>query len=426
MYGLPKIKKVIKDAFTEYFIPQDYSLILYEDGDYSMCLGEEYKVLDGKKNYDAKYQMAKIDEISYFKDCYPEEVALYRKSYNTINSRIKLLSNDIRNRLGISNNFSNIYNIKPGDEDYKQFINDINKTLEVFRESCERRDIEYITDANEKIKDIIQRLNEKVDPFTSKIETKSTFCYSLEAIKEEFKKDLENATTEEQLDSVSFKYESANGNLVDYVAELLQAADLAVFSLEYRMPDREEILKEYTEFLIVIPEFLKLISLTEECCKKANEMRKELKQKRFDGSQEFLDRIDDIIEHDDTSDTYLYHVTPSKYDADRIIDEGLYMFSNNLASTTFEELKKETILKHGYGNSYQMYEDYIIIVDKPNDVDIVRKLTEEERKACKIVPRRMGLTNKPSYIIDTDYIVGYIDKENMEVIKNPNYKGYSR
>ena len=85
----------------------------------------------------------------------------------------------------------------------------------------------------------------------------------------------------------------------------------------------------------------------------------------------------------------------------------------------------DDILKHKYGNDFSSLEDYIIVFAEPKNEIITRKLTEEERKEVKIVPRRPGLASeKPTYVVDQKYIVGYIDKVNCQVVTNKKFYNY--
>lgn len=134
-----------------------------------------------------------------------------------------------------------------------------------------------------------------------------------------------------------------------------------------------------------------------------------------------MDELNKIISHDKDKFTYYYHVTQEEYDANRILNEGLYTFSDDFTKFLYDELDEEELLKHGYGNATRDLSDYIIVFSKPKDEEILRKLTAEEKSKVSVYPRRIGLINKPDYVIDPNYIVGYIDKKKQVVVLNEQF-----
>ena len=138
----------------------------------------------------------------------------------------------------------------------------------------------------------------------------------------------------------------------------------------------------------------------------------------------FIEDLQKLIEHDPEKETYRYHATGSLYDAKRILEEGFYMFSNDLDSTSFQEFNVDQILTYSYGNGTQNFEDYIVVLSEPNDedTDIVTRLTDEEIEKVTIVPRRNAIMgNKPTYKVDKKYVVGIIDKKQEKIIFNQEY-----
>lgn len=150
----------------------------------------------------------------------------------------------------------------------------------------------------------------------------------------------------------------------------------------------------------------------------------------FYNKPEFIKSLKEIMAHDKEKHEYLYHGTQDLESAKSILDEGLGMMRYNLDSTSYSEMDMERLLLYKRGFLGEIGKDAIVIIDQPisedgSKKDIVQEL--DENKQIHFVPSGLqGLDGKPQYIVDSMYIVGYIDKKNMDVIYNPRYYDYDK
>ena len=173
------------------------------------------------------------------------------------------------------------------------------------------------------------------------------------------------------------------------------------------------------EFLIAFPYFSKILKQLSEYSRKCDDKARELKFKDFYDSPEFIESLRNMIDDSEGYNLY-YHATTDRETAQKIVNEGLYSYSANLSSTAMSGLSLNGILDYGYGNGINMYDKYIVVLRVPQGEDVVRPLTPEEREAAAVFPRRMAITDKPEYIIDSKYVVGFVDKERKELVVNPH------
>ena len=425
-----KIEQIMKYDYDSYFYPIMYYFVIYDDGSYTLLEGDNLKYIEGKNNPNIIDNFPNKEEIPQSSLCnlkYSKQFYDVLEKYDRVHYD---MATRIRQKLRINtSNFSNLYYYKPGDKFYDKIMKEYKKVLSLFKRKCLLSGIKYEKDTDKMIKNITEMIDAKIDPRVPSFKNDVSFCYSIDAIKKEYEKWVDDINSindvEEKMDKISSaesKFQSASINLALYTREFFGLDNLATIALSSKDPKDKELIKKYTEFLVVLPKYMMIKSYVESCIDKFQYMRQDIRNNAFNNNEEFLKKIDDMIEHNTDEDMYLYHVTQSEYDANKIINEGLFMYSDSLESTTYPELNREELLEHGYGNSYQMYENYIMVIDMPKDTNIVRKLTEEEKNNADVMPRRIGITSKPSYVIDSEYIVGYIDKKNMDVIINPNYK----
>ena len=418
--------KFVVESDDSYFYPLPQYLVIYEDDSYTLCEGDNLKCVMGKENPHIKEQFPKKEDIVGFFDCQPEYTKLFQDVIAANRDKNRTLANKINNKLKIKHNYQSIYWFKQGTKEYNDVIKNIKQVLTVFRRKCFLSGIKYEKDENKMIKNITEMIDAKVEPKLPDLRNNVSFCYSINAVKKEYEKDVANIKAVEDIGRIEHKFQKASEDMVLYTGEFLGLTDRATIALGSKDPADKELIKKYTEFLIVFPKYVSIMSYLDSCVSNLQQMKQEFRNDLFGKNQEFMEKIDDMIEHDENTDSYFYHVAKNRIDADRIVNEGLYMYSDDLLSTTYEGLSRDELLEHGYGNQYNNYDDYIIVIDKPKDASITRKLSEEEREIAKVMTRRLGLTSKPTHIIDSDYIVGYIDKKNMNVVFNSNYKKNAR
>lgn len=191
-------------------------------------------------------------------------------------------------------------------------------------------------------------------------------------------------------------------------------------------PNRSQILKKFMEFFIASPEIFQMTKQLDEQVSLAADIEIDERLSRLKSNHQFMEELRTMLDHDQNEETYLFHATTDLENANKILNEGFYMYSRNPADTTYQELSEDQVLSYSYGDNINEYKDFIIVLGRKKDEDVVRELSPEERELAEIVPRRIGIVGqKPSHIIDKEYVIGYIDKKNEEIHLNPEYK-YAR
>ena len=163
------------------------------------------------------------------------------------------------------------------------------------------------------------------------------------------------------------------------------------------------------------------------------EMNDVINQKKLDyyySDEEFSKKLDVIMSHDTKKSTYYFHGTQCLEDAQSILIEGLGMTREQISSTAYSELSKDELLLYSRGMGGEIGSSAIVIIDSPKDengkrMNIVR--VRDQNEPINFSPSGLqGLDGKANYIIDTKYIVGYVDKINKKIVFNPNYKDYDK
>lgn len=136
------------------------------------------------------------------------------------------------------------------------------------------------------------------------------------------------------------------------------------------------------------------------------------------------------MEHDKERHTYHFHGTQDLESAKTIMSEGLGMMKEKLSTTSYSEFTMDQVILYSRGFGGEIGKDAIIIIDEPTEEDgKKKKIVEPLSKDQKIhfLPSGLqGLNGKPKYVVNPQYIVGYVDKRNKEIIYNPRYYEYDR
>ena len=112
-----------------------------------------------------------------------------------------------------------------------------------------------------------------------------------------------------------------------------------------------------------------------------------------------------------------------------IMKEGLGMMRESLSTTAYPEFSMDNVILYSRGFMGEIGSSAIVIIDEPckdNRKEKIVKPLEKEEKIHFLPSGLQGLTGEPHYIVDTKYIVGYVDKENKAIIFNPRYYDYNR
>ena len=414
-----KIKEVIEYKDNNYFIPGEYLVVIYDDNSYTL-LDKNYDYLYGKKNSDIKNEIRNIKTLS---NCSSEgeknvEGVLY--NYDIL---LGQMAAKIKEKYGVKLTYdSQIYYIKPENKLYDSMMKDYEKTLNLFEKRCKKLNIKYEKNPDKLVFDAVKKLNEK-EYVIADYKTDISYCYSTDTIDKELNELEKNLTTEWDYEKAKSDLQYTCLLLANYVSDFFRISNRAILALIGKSEVDKEILKAYTEFLISMPKYVKTREYLVSRASKLGEKRQQMRNEKFHSDETFIEEINKIIAHDSNSSEYLYHVPQTEEDAKKILEEGLYMFSDRMSSSTISELTTEEILQHGYGSNFQYFEEYVVVIDKPINADIIEEIPEEKRNYINIMPRRPGLVNKkPTHVIPSQYVVGYIDKEQLKVVYNPNYK----
>ena len=134
--------------------------------------------------------------------------------------------------------------------------------------------------------------------------------------------------------------------------------------------------------------------------------------------------------HDTKKHTYHFHGTQDLESAKSIMQEGLGMMRESLSTTSYTEFTMDEVILYSRGLGGEIGRDAIIIIDEPITEDGKAKEIVEPLQSDKKIhfsPSGLqGLNGKPEYIVNPQYIVGYVDKRNKAIIYNPRYYAYSK
>ena len=181
--------------------------------------------------------------------------------------------------------------------------------------------------------------------------------------------------------------------------------------------DEKVVAQEFMELLIILPRLNSEYLDLKDKIQKLDKLELELKLREFHSNPEFMDELHSIMEHDVNEYEYLFHGTTCVEDAEGILSEGLCMQREDLGTTTYSELTEEQLLLYSRGWGGEVGQSAIVIIRKPNDKEIVRVLTDEEKSGAQVAQSGLGGFGGVNYIIPKEYIVGYVNKRDKKVIK---------
>lgn len=191
------------------------------------------------------------------------------------------------------------------------------------------------------------------------------------------------------------------------------------------VPIDEETKKFYKaelEFFLMLPKFSKLFEIKQKYINQILEMRNEflIEEEKIKNPQyiEQLQNLTNLANRQNIS--YYYHGAPSQNIAQKIMTEGLYMQYNDINRTAKKELSSDEILNYSYGHD-NVGRHAIVIIAVPKDVNPVNINSNNNITICGTGQGLAQFDFNPQYIIPSEYIVGYIDKDAKQLIANPNY-----
>ena len=172
----------------------------------------------------------------------------------------------------------------------------------------------------------------------------------------------------------------------------------------------------------MLPKFSKLFEIRKKYINQILKIRNEfLVEEAKIKNPKYIEQLQNLTNHADRQNiSYYYHGAPSQNIAQKIMVEGLYMQYNDINRTAKKELSSVEILNYTYGHD-QVGRHAIVIIGVPKDKNPVNI---NNNNNITVVGTGQGLYQfefNPKYIIPSEYIVGYIDKDAKQLILNPNY-----
>lgn len=181
----------------------------------------------------------------------------------------------------------------------------------------------------------------------------------------------------------------------------------------------------FTKWWSFVNNLLETKDIISEIVEKMGEIshkKNEIILKGFKDDEEFYSDLLDIMNHDRKKEVYWYHGTSDPTTGYNIVDQGLLLAQHNISTTAYKEFTPEQLLTYsrGFGGEIGMYG--VVVIRQPLDetgkpINIIR----DNKTDISAVQSGLGIfkQDKFEYIIPSEYIVGYVDKHNHKVHKNP-------
>ena len=199
---------------------------------------------------------------------------------------------------------------------------------------------------------------------------------------------------------------------------------------EEDMKVTDEQLCEYIKYINSFPKLNEYNTNGRRVVKKLIELAKQRKLEEFYSDKSFAKEFKKIMTHDTKKHTYHFHGTQDLEGAESIMQEGLGMMRESLSTTKYTELTMDEVILYSRGFDGAIGRDAIVIIDEPIEEGGKRKsIVDPLPKGKKIhfVPSGLqGLDGKPKFIVNPQYIVGYVDKKNKKIVFNVRYYDYDR
>lgn len=183
---------------------------------------------------------------------------------------------------------------------------------------------------------------------------------------------------------------------------------------------------KWMEYLVALPKLSSIYKTIINSLKTINELERKMILSDYKKNEQFMNDLNNIMDHDVNKFEYLYHGTACIEDAERILSEGLYMVSRELNSTTYSEFTIEQLLLYKRGFVGEVGSEAIVVIKKPIGKEIVIELTDEEKTVVSVAQSGLGGFNEIEYAIPDKYIIGYINKRDKKVINQKSFSIYGK
>lgn len=421
-----KIKEVLILTDERPFYMDKYAWFTYEDGtdivmlyDDAVKYLQKYSLLNRFRNADSLFASFKT-KVTTLDEFRKHDVRFYdkRRLIDEAKRQKEDDSKEIETRLGIRmNDLSSLYWLKQ-DTESDMILAMYEKIKRTILEECQRSGISYEKDHKKiigRVLEVLKQTEYHADEYPANQE-------ELESIYQRKIERAKSSTAENKLydyTSVEHDFINLKMSMVEYSADMFTASYQLINALvDRKHPKRKEILASWAEFMLVLPEYISLVNKVEEYGSKALNEKMYADIERFHSNSDFMKNLELLMTHDPEKEVYRYHATPSLQTGLKILENGLFLSSNDLDSTSFAEFSIDNVLTYSYGSFFLTVGDYIIVFREPVGEDIVREATEEEKKNNHIASRRIS-TSEPinDYVVDKKYMVGLIDRVNQKVYR---------
>ena len=143
---------------------------------------------------------------------------------------------------------------------------------------------------------------------------------------------------------------------------------------------------------------------------------------------EYINQLEELVNHPKEKISYYYHGTPCIADAKNILEKGLFMQYADIARTAQKELTLSGILNYSYGHE-NVGKHVIVVIATPNKGSniVVKSNKDKDVKISGTGQGKEGINEfTPNYVIPTQYILGYIDKDDKIFVPNPRFVDFSK
>lgn len=301
-------------------------------------------------------------------------------------------------------------------EDYnvlKKYIESTTKEMNVTEIEEFHRKFVHIGGINDSIRNFMTKYIPKINGNLYKL--------SYEIEQKEIKEEIHEYPTDED-------WGPEDDELEEKEVEVISLDDAFDWVKEEKLSDEE--LLECIKFLNAYSKLMSYKSNGQKIVEELTELTKSKKLKDFYDDKKFMKKFEKIMTHDKEKHNYLFHGTQDLESAESILNQGLGMMREDLSATTYSEFSMDDVILYSRGFVGEVGKDAIVIIDQPiheegKRENIVQDL--DENKQINFAPSGLqGLDGKPNYIVDSKYIIGYVNKRDKQVTFNSRYYDYDK
>ncbi len=318
-------------------------------------------------------------------------------------------------------------------EDYnvlRNYIKSATKEMSVTEIEEFHRRFTHIGGINDSIREFMTKYIPKI--------TSNLYELSYEIEQEETKEDILEYPTDEDWKPKNDGLEEQKGEVIssdnpfDWIGDddewLKEYENKQEEKKEEKLSDEE--LSECIKFLNSYSKLMMYKSNGQKVVEELTELTKSKKLKDFYDNKEFMKEFEKIMTHDKEKHNYLFHGTQDLESAESILNQGLGMMREDLSATTYSEFSMDEVILYSRGFGGEVGRDAIVIIDQPiNEEGIRENIVQniDEKKEIDFSPSGLqGLDGKPNYIVDSKYIIGFVNKRDKQVTFNSKYYDFDR